>query len=72
MGKLTVRLERRSSDTLSPELADELLSQLEQNEHLKARFLVAEADDDNPMETICSLLGHMKPFIRVLGTASTV
>ena len=69
-GSLTIRLERRCSDGLTHELVNEELSKLEQGCH--SLETEANTSDDDPMEALRLLLGRMKPFIRVLGTASTV
>ena len=70
-GSIAIRLERNPSTSVLQELVNEELSQLEQGNHIN-HPPSTDARDDNPMEALCALLGHMKPLIHALGAASTV
>ena len=70
-GSITIHIERQPSGFVFQELVSDELAQLERNDHMN-RLLSANNHDDNPMETLRSVLVHMKPFIQAIGIASTV
>ena len=70
-GSITIHIERQPSGSVFQELVSEELAQLERNDHMN-RLLSANDHDDNPMETVRSVLVCMKPFIQAIGVVSTV
>ena len=70
-GSITIHIERQPSGSVFQELVSEELAQLERDDRMN-RLLSAHDRDDNPMETVRSVLVRMKPFIQAIGVASTV
>ena len=70
-GTITIHIERQPSGSVFQELVSEELAQLERDGRMN-RLLSADDHDDNPMETLRSVLVRMKPFIQAIGVASTV
>ena len=70
-GSVTIRIEQIPSPSVSQEQVGEELSQLAGDDRIN-RLLPTDARDDDPIGTLCSSLGRMKPFIQALGAASSV